>query len=64
MLEKHAYALVKDLKAFEVYILHTQIIVYVPSSVVREILVQPDIDGKRSKWVIDYQTNEDRKSVV
>jgi len=27
------------------------VISYVPSSVVREILVQPDVDGKRSKWV-------------
>lgn len=51
MLEKHAYALVKALQAFRVYIMHSQVIAYVPSSVVREILVQPDIYGKRSKWV-------------
>jgi len=51
MLEKHAYALVKALKSFIVYILHAQVIAYVPSSIVREILVQPDIDGKRSKGV-------------
>ena len=47
MLEKHAYALVKSLKAFRVYILHAQVIASVPSSSVREILVHPDIDGKR-----------------
>ena len=35
MLEKHAYAWVKALKALRVYILHAQIISYVPSSVVR-----------------------------
>lgn len=51
MLEKHAYALVKALKTFRVYILHAQVIAYVPSSTIREILAQPDIDGKRSKWV-------------
>jgi len=51
MLEKHVYAFVKSLKAFRVYILHAQIIAYVPSFYVREILVQPNIDGKRSKWV-------------
>ena len=41
----------KALKAFRVYILHAQVIAYVPSSTIREILVQPDIDRKRSKWV-------------
>lgn len=40
MLEKHAYALVKALKYFRVYIFHAQVIAYVPSSDVREILVQ------------------------
>ena len=51
MSEKHDYALVKALKTFRVYILHSQVIAYVTSSTVREILVQPDIDWKRSKWV-------------
>jgi hypothetical protein len=49
-MEKHAYALVKALKAFRVYVLHSKIIAYVPSSSVKEILIQPDIDGKISKW--------------
>ena len=31
--------------------MHAQIIACVSSFVVREILVQADIDGKRSKWV-------------
>ena len=35
MLEKNAYALVKALKAFRVYIMHAQVISYVPSFVVR-----------------------------
>jgi hypothetical protein len=42
--------LVKDLKAFNVYVLHSKIISYVPSRSVKEILIQPYIDGKRSKW--------------
>jgi hypothetical protein len=51
IMEKQAYALVKALKAFRVYILHSKIVSYVPSASVKEILIQPDIDGKRSKWI-------------
>jgi hypothetical protein len=50
-MEKHAYALVKALKAFRTYVLESKIIAYVPSVVVKDILIQPDIDGKRSKWI-------------
>jgi len=39
ILEKQAYALIKDLKSFRVYILHSKIIAYVPSSAIRDILV-------------------------
>jgi hypothetical protein len=45
-MEKQAYALVKDLKAFRVYVLHSKIIAYVPSASVKDILIQPDIDGE------------------
>ena len=24
---------------------------YVPSTIVKDILIQPDIDGRRSKWI-------------
>jgi hypothetical protein len=51
IMEKEAYALVKALKAFRVYIFHSRIIAYVLSSSVKEILIQPDIDGKRSEWI-------------
>jgi hypothetical protein len=51
MMEKQAYALVKALKTFRVYVLHSKIIVYVPSASVKEILIQPDIDGRRSQWI-------------
>ena len=48
IMEKKAYALVKS---FSVYILHSKVIAYVPSTFVKEILIHPDIDGKRSKWI-------------
>jgi hypothetical protein len=51
IMEKQAYALVKALKAFRVYVLHSKIIAYVPSASVKDILIQPDIDGRRSKWI-------------
>jgi hypothetical protein len=51
IMEKQDYALVKSLKAFKIYILHSKMISYVPSASVREILIQPDIDGEISKWI-------------
>jgi hypothetical protein len=51
IMEKQAYALVKSLKAFTIYVLHSKVIVYVPSASVKDILIQLDIDGKRSKWI-------------
>jgi hypothetical protein len=50
-MEKKAYALVKALKSFIVYVFHSKIIAYVPSASVKDILIQPDIDGRRSKWI-------------
>jgi hypothetical protein len=50
-MEKQAYALVKALKSFRVYVLHSKVTAYVPSASVKDILVQPDIDGKRTKWI-------------
>jgi hypothetical protein len=49
--EKHAYALVKSMKYFRVYFIQYEIMAYVLSSVVKEILVQPDCEGKRGKWI-------------
>ena len=51
LLEKQAYALIKSLKDFRVYILQAKVIAFVPSSSVKYVLMQPDIDGKRSKWI-------------
>ena len=36
-----------------VYVLHSHVIAYVPNAVVKDILTQPDRDGRRGKW-IDY----------
>jgi hypothetical protein len=51
IMEKQTYALVKSLKAFRVYVLHSKIIAYVPSASVKDIFIQPDIDGRKSKWI-------------
>ena len=51
IMEKQAYALVKDLKSFRVYVLHSRITMYIPSASVKEIIIHPDIDGKRGKWI-------------
>jgi hypothetical protein len=50
-IEKQAYALIKSLKAFRIYILHAKVVAYVPSASVKDVLTQPDIDGKRDKWI-------------
>jgi hypothetical protein len=51
IMDKKAYALVKYLNSFIFYVLRSRVIAYVPSTAVKEILIQPDIDGKRSKWI-------------
>ena len=33
------------------YVLHSTIIAYVPNSVVKTILTQPDIDRRRGRWI-------------
>ena len=48
-MEKQALALVKAIKDFKVYILYSHIISYVPNAVVKDILTQNGLDGKRGK---------------
>jgi hypothetical protein len=50
-MEKQAYALVKDLKEFKTYILHSHAIAYMPSNYVKDILTQTDSEGRRGKWI-------------
>ena len=38
-------------KNFRTYILHSDVVAYVPSSVVKSILTQPDPEGRRVKWI-------------
>jgi hypothetical protein len=52
IMEKQAYALVKALKEFRTYILHSHVIAYVPSNSVKDILTQPDPEGRRGKWIV------------
>ena len=41
----------KDLKSFRVYVLHSRVTTYVPSTSVKDILIQLDIDGRRGRWI-------------
>jgi hypothetical protein len=49
ILEKKEYAMVKALKSFRTYMLHSTLIAYVPTSSVKDILIQPDSDGRRGR---------------
>jgi len=51
IIEKQALALVKALKDFWVYILHSHILAYVPNTAVKYVLVQTDPEGRRGKWI-------------
>jgi hypothetical protein len=42
---------VKALKVFRVYDLHSKVTAYVPLASVKDILVQPDIDGRKGRWI-------------
>ena len=55
MMEKQAYALVKDLRHFRVYVGYSKIVGYVPHSAVKDILSQQDCLGVRGKWVSKIQ---------
>ena len=52
IMEKQAYPLVKSLKYFRVYITHSRIVAYVPINVVKSILIQPNPEGNRAKWIV------------
>eukprot|EP00253_Pinus_taeda_P025344 PITA_25344 len=59
IIEKQAYALVKAIKDFRIYILYSHVIAYVPNSVVKDILTQEGLEGKRGKWIasiLEYGT--------
>ena len=43
--------MVKALKFFRIYVLHSKVISYVPNVAVKDVLTQPDSEGKRGKWI-------------
>ena len=51
IMEKQDYAFIKALKEFRVYILHSHTTSYVPSSAIKEILTQSELEGRRAKWI-------------
>ena len=54
IIEKKALALVKALKYFRVYILHSHILAYVPNAAVKDVLVKTDPEGRRGKWIAAF----------
>ena len=50
-LEKQAYSFVKALKFFIIYVLHSKVIAYVPNATIKDVLTQPNSEGKRGKWI-------------
>ena len=44
--------MIKDLKYFRVYILHSNVVAYAPSIAVKDILTQPDPEGRRVKRIV------------
>ena len=50
-MEKQAYASVKALKEFRVYILHSHYIVFVLSAAIKDIMTQAKPNGRKAKWI-------------
>jgi hypothetical protein len=66
-IEKQAYSLIKSLKYFRIYILHEKVVAYVPSASMKDVFTQPDIDGKRVKWItklIDFDIDVNPSKLV
>jgi ribonuclease HI len=55
MFEKQAYALVKSLKHFRVFIGYSKVIGYVPSPAVKDVLSQVEGIGSRGRWIAKIQ---------
>ena len=49
--EKHAYALVKVVKAFIYYLVGATIIAFVPSTIAKYIFSQQEVFGRRCRWI-------------
>jgi hypothetical protein len=55
MFEKQAYALIKSLKHFRVFIGYSKVIGYVPNSAVKDVLSQVEGLGSRGRWISKIQ---------
>lgn len=53
IIEKQALALIKALKDFQVYILHSHTIAYVPNVAIKDVLMQTNPEGRRGKWIAE-----------
>eukprot|EP00253_Pinus_taeda_P003993 PITA_03993 len=51
IIEKQALDLIKALKDFRVYILHSHTIAYVPNAAAKDVLMQTDPKRRRGKWI-------------
>eukprot|EP00253_Pinus_taeda_P029566 PITA_29566 len=60
IMEKQAYALVKAIKDFRIYILYSHVIAYVPSPIVKDILTQENLEGRRGKWIARLSRTKSR----
>lgn len=43
--------LIKSLKYFRVFILHSHEVAYIPDVAIKTILIQLESDGRRHKWI-------------
>ena len=50
-MENQAYACMKALNEFRVYILHSHSTIFVPSATIKDILTQAEPNGRRAKWI-------------
>jgi hypothetical protein len=55
MFEKQAYALVKSLKRFRVFIVYSKVISYVHNPVVKDVLYNVEGLGSRGIWIAKIQ---------
>jgi len=51
IMDKQTYVLIKSLKDFRVFLLHSHVIAYVLDAAIKSIMIQPDSDGRRGKWI-------------
>ena len=51
IIEKQALALIKALKDFRVYIMHSHTVAYFPNAAVKDVLMKNDPEGRRGKCI-------------